>query len=220
MKKALTIALATAVCVSVVSCGQTVTTNTTGSTASTLGSTPAGTNQTTAATTIIPGMVVPTVDAGEIDPVTIDIEGYAKLIYNPACCEISYTLESGLGAKKELKLNIVMKKGYVFDGWSKSELGTDKKRIGGAISNGGTVDSTEATYSYTITKSKEMEIWANYSAIINYNPNGGTVANGDETYQQKFSMVMYKCPSTLPEQDYFKRDGYTLVEYNTKADGP
>ena len=64
-----------------------------------------------------------------------------------------------------------------------------------------------------------MEIWANYSAIINYNPNGGTVANGGETYQQKFSMVMYKCPSTLPEQDYFKRDGYTLVEYNTKADG-
>jgi len=112
-----------------------------------------------------------------------------------------------------------MKKGYVFDGWSKSELNTSKERIGGAMANGTNADSTETTYTYSVSKSRDTIIWANYSAVISYNPNGGTVAKGGDTYTQKYSMVWYKCPNTLPEQGFFERDGYTLVEYNTKADG-
>jgi hypothetical protein len=87
------------------------------------------------------------------------------------------------------------------------------------MANGGTADTKEATYTYSVTKSQDTTIFANYSAVIKYDPNGGTVSAGGDTYTQKFSVVGYKCPNTLPEKNYFKRDGYTLVEYNTKADG-
>ncbi|MBQ8448762.1 MAG: InlB B-repeat-containing protein [Clostridia bacterium] len=240
-KKILSLALATAVCVSVVACGDASTSSsslsttastvntagTSGNTSGSIGSTtgtvitcnPSGTTQTTASTTSQIGVISPDVTYGEFDPVTVDLGGYAKLIFNPACCNITYKIEDGVGAKKNITLNIAMKKGYVFDGWSKSELNTKKERVGGPIANGATADSSEATYTYSVTKSKDTVIWANYSAEITYNPNGGTVAGGGETYTQKYSMVYYKCPNTLPEQGFFTRDGYTLVEYNTKADG-
>ena len=36
---------------------------------------------------------------------------------------------------------------------------------------------------------------------------------------ETFSLVFYKNPNTRPEKRYFLRDGYTLIGYNTKADG-
>lgn len=72
---------------------------------------------------------------------------------------------------------------------------------------------------YTFTASKDITVYANYSVSVIYNANGGTAKDGGELYTQKYSVVMYKCPNTLPDKGYFVRDGYTLVEYNTKADG-
>ncbi len=224
-KKILSLALATAVCVTAVACGTgndnttsgTQNTNGTGGTGGT-GGTSASTSQTTTVQTP-QGMLKPSVDANAVDPVTVDIEGYAKLVYNPAYCDVFYKIEEGVGAKRNITVSIEMKNGYVFDGWSKSYLNSSKQSVGGAMANGTKADSTEKTYTYTVSKTQNVTIWANYSAQLVYHPNGGTVVSGGDTYTQKYSVVWYKSPNTLAEQDYFKKDGYTLLEYNTKADG-
>lgn len=219
-KKILSLALATAVCVTAVACGGNGDNGTNGTTASNapVSGTSASTSQSATVQTP-PGMVKPAVDANAVDPVTVDLEGYAKLVYNPECCEIFYKIEEGVGAKKKITVSIEMKDGYVFDGWSKSTVNSSKETVGGAIANGATADSTETTYTYTVSKAQNVTIWANYSAQLVYNPNGGTVVNGGETYTQKYSVVWLKSPNTLPDNGYFSRKGYTLIEYNTKADG-
>lgn len=219
-KKILSLALATAVCVTAVACGKTGDGGTSGTTAGNdpTGGTSTSTSQTT--TVQIPeGMLRPAVDANAVDPVTVDLEGYANLIYNPAYCDVFYKIEEGVGAKKKITVSIEMKNGYVFDGWSKSTVNSKKETVGGAIANGATADSTETTYTYTVSKAQNVTIWANYSAQLIYNPNGGNVVSGGETYTQKYSVVGFKSPNTLPESGYFSRKGYTLIEYNTKADG-
>ena len=217
MKKVLSLALATAVCVSVVACAQPLTTTPAATTDTTVTT---GTNSTTGSIQKFePDMTVPETDKNECDNVSVDIDGYATLIYNPLYCDIAYKIENNVGAKKNITLSIVMKDGYVFDGWSrKLRSGTDKY-TGGAMANGASAESTELTYTFSATKSQDITVYANYSAVIKYDPNGGTVVNGGETYTQKYAVTGYKCPNTLPEQAFFKRDGYTLVEYNTKADG-
>ncbi len=219
-KKIISLVLATAVCTATVACGNGGADTTTLNNATTegTGGTSASTSQTTTAQTP-QGMLKPQVDPGETDSVTINLEGYAKLVYNPAYCDVFYKIEDGVGTKRNITVSIEMKNGYVFDGWSKSYLNSSKKNVGGAMANGHSADSTETTYTYTVSKAQDTTIWANYSASIVYHPNGGTVAGGKETYTQKYSVVWYKSPNTLPEQGYFEKDGYTLVEYNTKADG-
>ncbi len=54
---------------------------------------------------------------------------------------------------------------------------------------------------------------------ILYNTNGGTAKDGGTVYMQTVELGIAKLPNLLPEQGYFKRDGYILIEYNTKADG-
>ena len=227
MKKVMSIALATAVCASLVACAPAATKESTLGTIGTIAT--SGTNGTTSTTgsaaIFNPDMTVPAVSANEIDNVFVDIEGYATLVYNPMYCTVAYKMESGLGAKKKVTVSIVVKDGYAFDGWSKKyfdgKYDDKQKKVykGGAIANGAAADSAETTYTYELTKSMETTIYANCSAVIKYNPNGGTVASGGDFYTQKFSLVGYKCPNTLPEKNYFKNPGYTLVEYNTKADG-
>ncbi len=232
MKKIISLALATAVCVSVVACGQPSTTApsvTTGtvSTADTSNSSNTSNTNNTSGTTATtgtaqmfePDMTVPKVSANETDNVSIDIDGYATLVYNPMYCQVAYKIENNVGVKKDITVSIVMKDGYVFDGWSRRYLKGANNYIGNAIANGGTADSKELTYKYTVQRSQQSIIYANYSAAIKYDPNGGTVAKGGETYTQKYAVTGYKCPNTLAEQEFFSRDGYTLVEYNTKADG-
>ncbi len=229
-KKIFSLVLATAVCTATVACGgnnaggTTAGSTTTGiTTVTTVGTsnTTNGTVGTGATTTQITtsqtqgGMLKPQVDPNVTDPVTIDLEGYAKLVYNPAYCDIEYKIEKGIGTKRNITVSVKMKDGYVFDGWSKA-TGTSNN---GAMANGIAADSTETTYTYSVSKSQNTTIWANYSAQIVYHPNGGTVSGGGDTYTQKYSVVWYKSPNTLPVQDYFYNSGYTLVEYNTKADG-
>lgn len=223
MKKVLSLALATAVCVSVVACAQP---STTLPAATTDLSSTSGTDATTGGVQIFaPDMTVPTTDTNEADTVSVDIDGYATLVYNPLYCNVAYKVESNVGVKKDVTVSIVMKDGYVFDGWSRKffsgKYDKDNKPIftNGPIANGGTADSTETTYTYTVQRTQKSVIYANYSAVVTYDPNGGTVAQGGEAYTQKYSVTGYKCPNTLPDQGFFSRDGYTLVEYNTKADG-
>jgi hypothetical protein len=203
MKKILSLVLATAICVSAVACGDNAGTTTTDPTGGVGGTTTA---ITTAATTV-PGTVIPDVDPAGYDPVTLTIAEHLDVIYNPAYCNITYKVEDGVGSRKKVTLWLEMKDGYVFDGWS----------YGKAIANGGKSETKNTTY--TITVSSDTTVYANYSAQLVYHPNGGSVVDGGETYTQKFSVVGYKCPNTLPEQNYFSRKGYTLIEYNTKADG-
>ncbi|MBE6611893.1 MAG: hypothetical protein E7632_05330 [Ruminococcaceae bacterium] len=56
--------------------------------------------------------------------------------------------------------------------------------------------------------------------MIVYHTNGGRVVGFDsDTYYDEVSTAVYSCPNTLPEMGYFARDGYSLLEYNTKPDG-
>lgn len=228
MKKVISLALATAICVSAFACApaESTTTSSTADTHGTLATSgTTSTSSTTGTTAFDPDMTVPTVSADEYDNVFVDVDGYATLVYNPMYCTVAYKIENALGAKRKVTVSISVKDGYSFEGWSRKyfdgKYNDKQKKVykGGAMANGVAADSTELTYTYELTKSMESTIYANCSAVIKYDPNGGTVAAGGELYTQKYSLVGYKCPNTLPEKNYFKKPGYTLVEYNTKADG-
>jgi len=101
MKKIISLALAAAVCVSVTACVEATTTNANETTGTNTPAGPGNSSQTTVITTI-PGMLRPDIDTNSLEPVTVDLEGYAQLIYNPACCEITYKIENGVGSKKNI----------------------------------------------------------------------------------------------------------------------
>lgn len=205
MKKIISVITALAVCASVSACsgGQNDTTANTLKTSADISTTAPDTSTDT---TTSPGEIVETF--GENDVVTLEVGKYAKIMYNPAYCRITATADEGVGSRENVTVKIEMKDGYNFDGWSSGE----------AMSNGGKRASTKEEYK--IYLSKETTLWANYSANIVYHMNGGKVKKGGaDTYTQKASVVWYKCPNTLTENDNFVNEGYTLVEYNTKADG-
>lgn len=168
---------------------------------------------------------------GENKMITQKAGRYASIVYNPAYCSVSAEIRKGVGSKEEITLRIKMFGGYSFDGWSQISVLPNEnatvyvsdaagKRAAKKLAElvGGTLLlSNEAEY--TFTASKDITVYANYSVSVIYNANGGTAKDGGELYTQKYSVVMYKCPNTLPDKGYFVRDGYTLVEYNTKADG-
>lgn len=139
--------------------------------------------------------------------VTEKVGSYVSLIYNPAYCTINASSKKGVGSKETVTLIIEMKEGYIFDGWSLND----------AMANGKSRSSGKTEYTFNV--GEDITVYANYSVSLIYYPNGGDVSGGTATYTQTYSVVMYKCPNTLPWQGYFSRDGYTLVEYNTKADG-
>lgn len=217
MKKVICLVIVIFMFVFAVSCGKT------GDDATTAGSvvssdktyastfdTSANTNRTTSVTKNTSASTTsPTVSEpiGKNDPVNEKVGSYVTVVYNPAYCTITSEVKKGVGSKEEVTLSINLRDGYIFDGWS----------VNNAISNGAEVAGKSKSYKLTVNE--ETTIWANYSVNIVYNPNGGKVVSGGNTYTQKFSVTWYKCPNTLPEQGYFVRDGYTLVEYNTKADG-
>ena len=101
--------------------------------------------------------------------------------------------------------------GYSFDGWSQiSALPNENatvyvsdaagKRAAKKLAElvGGTLLlSNEAEY--TFTASKDITVYANYSVSVIYNANGGTAKDGGELYTQKYSVVMYKCPTAAAQ---------------------
>ncbi|MBO5006249.1 MAG: leucine-rich repeat protein [Clostridia bacterium] len=212
MKKIISLFTALAVCISLASCaggGAAGTTDGTKDTVATDSSTTAGnaTSESVTTTEQTTTAQKPEIQYGENELVTLEVGKYVKLKYNPAYCQITANAEPSVGNREKVTLFISMRDGFTFDGWSQEK----------AVSNGGSVASTARTYN--ISASKDVTVWANYSANIVYDPNGGKVKSGGETYNQKYSVVWFRCPNTLTEKDYFEREGYTLVEYNTKADG-
>lgn len=189
------------------------------------GTTESTTSSTTAATTATTsGGTTPVEPTVKNDPIDVLIGQYVTLRYNPAYCEVESSVKAGIGSKETVTLTIKMNDGFIFDGWTEKMIagytgeGKDRKPVYvDTIVNGSGVVCTDTTYSFTV--SEEKSVYANYSVKVKYDPNGGTVKGGGKTYEQKYSVVWYKCPVTLPEEGYFTREGYTLSEYNTKPDG-
>ena len=100
-----------------------------------------------------------------------------------------------------------------FLGWS-----VDK-----SVSAGGEVVSTDLSYTVNVT-GKQTCLYANFEnpypseTTVTYHLNGGT-ANGKETFTVTADTSYYTSPNTLYDGGGFTRDGYVLLEYNTKADG-
>lgn len=136
------------------------------------------------------------------------VGSYVTVAYNKAYCEIEASYKKGVGSKENVTLTIKMNDGFYFEGWSEGNA---------IINKAASLRSEDSTYSFTA--SEDMTVYANYYVNLIYYPNGGEVLTGGESFTQSYSVVMYRCPNTLPEQGYFKREGYTLSEYNTKADG-
>ncbi|MBP3554804.1 MAG: leucine-rich repeat protein [Clostridia bacterium] len=157
-----------------------------------------------------------TTAGGSVDPIpettpddleSVLVGKYVTLVYNAASADVTWEVQKGVGTRENVTFTVKLRDGYLFDGWSE----------GDAIINGKPSDSTELTY--TVTSSIAKKLYLNTSMQIVYNTNGGEIAKAGFNGTDTFSAVFQQNPNTLPEQGYFKRDGYLLTGYNTKADG-
>ncbi len=103
-------------------------------------------------------------------------------------------------------------KGYTFIGWSE----------GKTLANGGSVLSDKRVYEFSITS--DMKLYANFigrdAVVIRYDANGGAVVESDgETLIETVEDDYHFYANSLPDMDYFERDGYILYGYNTEPDG-
>ncbi len=124
-----------------------------------------------------------------------------------------------------------------FSGWS----------YGKSLANGGTLLSTERTFTFALTKaitttstSLKIAIYPNYieANVYIYDPNGGSInansvnvknssyyeaaVNKDGKLQVTLGTKYFSTvgvASTFYDDGTFYRDGYILMEYNTKPDG-
>lgn len=172
--------------------------------------TASGTSETTSSSG---GGEVPSLDAG-LDIEYMQIGDYVTLVYNANTCEVEYEVERGLGSRQTVTLTANMKDGFLFDGWSvgnalvNADYNISKKPI--------TAVSDDLTYSFEV--SSDTMVYLNSSMTLVYHPNGGTLSAGASD-RETYSLVFYHNPNTRHENGSFVRDGYTLVGYNTKADG-
>ena len=99
-----------------------------------------------------------------------------------------------------------------FVGWS----------VGKPLREGEEPISTELGYSFRLTETTYL--YANFKELypsettITYHMNGGASSSG-ETYVQTVDTSYFTAPNTLYNAGGFTREGYVLLEYNTKADG-
>lgn len=145
------------------------------------------------------------------DSESFKIGNYVTLIYNAATCDVEYDVQRGIGSRQTVTLTAKMKDDFIFDGWS----------VGNALANSTTsrpVTAASKNTTYTFDASYDVTVYLNTSMMLVYHPNGGQLS-GDMPESETFSLVFYKNPNTRVENRYFLRDGYTLVGYNTKADG-
>ena len=142
----------------------------------------------------------------------LEIGNYVTLVYNAAACDVEYEVEKGLGSRQTVTLTAKMKDGFLFDGWSsRNALANTTDWSSLAI-----LESANQTYRFEVSSAKT--IYLNCSMTLVYHANGGSFASGVSS-QDTHSLVFYHNPNTRPEAGYFVRDGYTLVGYNTEADG-
>ena len=121
----------------------------------------------------------------------------------------------------------------IFSGWS----------VGGSLSNGGILLSKDREFTFRISpdivKNGTLYIYANYkdSNVFYYDANGGTINGGSinlkenqyytsEINGNKIKITMgeklfsfAECPYSFWDDGTFTREGYVLIEYNTKPDG-
>ncbi|MCL2815205.1 MAG: hypothetical protein FWD23_11455 [Oscillospiraceae bacterium] len=108
----------------------------------------------------------------------------------------------------------------VFIGWSKTA----------PLAKGGQFLSYSPEYSFNLVS--DIFLYPNYlsknARYIKYDANGGTVAVSGKDNQNQLSIDTlyyeintkhYPCPNALADTGIFSREGYALLEYNTKPDG-
>lgn len=137
----------------------------------------------------------------------LKVGSYVTVIYDESYCTLTSSYEKGVGSKESVTMTVTMKDGYIFNGFTK----------GNGEANGAQVLENGTTY--TFSTNEETTVYVNYSMTVVYHANGGKTSDGKDELSDEYSLVLYHNPKTLPATDYFVRDGYTLVEYNTKADG-
>ncbi len=125
-------------------------------------------------------------------------------------CNVS---EGQLFENQTISLSVTPRENSQFLGWS----------INGSMTDGGTMVSYGSNYTFKLTS--DTILYPNYLeegyAIIKYNLNGGTlVSDGvtDVIYTQ-FDTRIKPCVNLMANTGEFTRDGYTLLEYTTSADG-
>ena len=137
---------------------------------------------------------------------SIPLGKHVTLRYNANAVDVTCEAKKGVGSKETVTISVVPKNGYIFDGFTESD----------ALVNGAALVCEQTTY--TFTASAATTVFINSSFTLTYHANGGQLKNGfDGT--ETFSAVFFLNPTTLHENGSFARDGYTLVGYNTKADG-
>ena len=215
MKKLLAGILALALCFSFVACDKTNPENSDTTTDTTTSATTSSSETSSADTSSTQGTSDTTQQGTSVDPDPVsapaDIESvkignYVTLWYNGASADVTFETKKGLGSKETVTVTATMKNDYTFDGWSQ----------GNAIANGTKASSKEMTY--TFDASSNVKVYLNTSMTLRYHENGGQLQgsfNGEDTY----SVVFFQNPNTLHEKNFFKKDGATLIGYNTKEDG-
>lgn len=208
--------LAISMCMGIVACGnkpeETTGTSSASATTSESGETTgitSGTDGTTATTDATSsGTVDPPAPTPIYNKLLAEKHGeYLTVKYNPAYCELSVSTKEGIGDSYKATVTVKMKDGYKFKGFS----------FGSGIANGKEVASMKTEYTFDVEK--ECTLFVNCAMTYAYHLNGGAHVSGKDTVEYDADVTYYKNPNSLPERGYFKRDGYVLVEYNTKADG-
>ena len=124
-----------------------------------------------------------------------------------------------------------------FAGWS----------FGKTIANGGKLASTDKSFTFKLSQSiantatgTKISVYPNYieSNVYRYDPNGGTINTNSVNYKNstyyttavknnklvvtigaQYFTTVGDVASTFYDDGTFTRDGYVLMEYNTKPDG-
>ena len=144
-----------------------------------------------------------------LDIETVMVGNFVRLQYNKATCTVETEVKKGVGSKQSVTIKVTMRDGFIYDGISVDNALVNK--------NGKRVTTSKT---YTLENvSRETKVYVNTSMTVVYHTGEGKTSNGSDTKTVTFSLVGYHNPKTLEENGYFKRNGYTLVEYNTKEDG-
>lgn len=136
--------------------------------------------------------------------------------------QIGSNIETGRHyAGSGITVSATPSEGYRFDGWS----------LKSSIASGGRVVSYDSEYSFILTEN--IVLYPNFAredyfppvqtrlkyCDIRYYPNGGAIKDGDADSLVINTAVPYYYPNCLHSNGTFTREGYQLIEYNTKADG-
>ena len=172
---------------------------TTNTTTSTTNSTSTNTETTSVTEEVTSAITEPlaVVDNTPHDPTNHKLGSYVNLIYDEYYCDVTYSVQKGIGTSEKVSISVSMKNGYYFSGLYKDNFNEEN-----LIDNGA---------DFCVIKSnREVNIYINYSIKVIYNNVGG---NG--TYVDYYPIAYYKCPVAL-NAGMFEISDYVLSEYRTE----